>query len=587
MPQHDLASVERTSIRIAAVAAVAWMLSGCASPLERDEEQRLRDALLESHRRQLASIAPGEAIEVTRPASDVESQLTDERRAELDRISGPRAYSELPPDLFGQDLEGSDRVQAVELSLQEAIEMAVRHNLDLKAARLGPAIAEQRVLAAESAFDSVFFTDVEWSKLDTPRPAGGVFGGDEQSETLQATAGLRKGLYSGGTLSLETAIARLEDNPSQFNEPSYYDADVLVSLTQPLLRGFGSDVARADIFLAENARLAETQRLRQRLLELALETETAYWDLVLARQQVLIQWRLLQRTIDDRDRLLGRAEFDVSPVQITEANSFVELRRAEVIRARAAMREASDRLKRLMNSPDLPIASETLLLPVDEPVEAAIRFNLLESVTAALRNRPELQEALLNISDASIRQRVADNARLPLLDLSAAVGLNGIDTDEAGDAYGRLAEADYIDYLLAGQFEVPLGNRGPQAQYRAARLEREQAVLAYRALAEDRVLAVKNALRQVLTSYQLIGATRAARRAAADSLRAIEEQEAAGVALTPEFLLDLKLQTQERLANAEIQEIDALTNYNAAIAAYYEAVGTLLQRNGIQFRESE
>jgi outer membrane protein TolC len=94
---------------------------------------------------------------------------------------------------------------------------------------------------------------------------------------------------------------------------------------------------------------------------------------------------------------------------------------------------------------------------------------------------------------------------------------------------------------------------------------------------------VKSSLRDVLTSYELIGATRASRRAAADSLRAIEEQEAAGVALTPEFLLDLKLSTQQRLADAEIQEVQALTGYNTAISQLYQAMGTLLDRNQIEF----
>jgi outer membrane protein len=98
------------------------------------------------------------------------------------------------------------------------------------------------------------------------------------------------------------------------------------------------------------------------------------------------------------------------------------------------------------------------------------------------------------------------------------------------------------------------------------------------------VLEVKVALRNVQTSYELIGATRAARRAAADSLRAIEVQEASGVALTPQFLINQKLSTQERLANAEVQEAQALTDYHNSIAVLYQSVGTLLERNNIEFR---
>ena len=91
----------------------------------------------------------------------------------------------------------------------------------------------------------------------------------------------------------------------------------------------------------------------------------------------------------------------------------------------------------------------------------------------------------------------------------------------------------------------------------------------------------------MVQAYELMGSTRAARRAAADSLRAIEEQEQAGAALTPEFLLDLKLDTQRRLAEAQIAEVEAQVNYNIAIAEFYRAMGTLLDRNGIDFQNSD
>jgi hypothetical protein len=92
-------------------------------------------------------------------------------------------------------------------------------------------------------------------------------------------------------------------------------------------------------------------------------------------------------------------------------------------------------------------------------------------------------------------------------------------------------------------------------------------------------------MRNLMTDYELIGAARAARRAASDSLRAIQAQEDAGAALTPEFLLDLKLTTQSRLADAETQEYQALTDYSTAIANFYRSMGTLLERNHIDFRD--
>jgi outer membrane protein TolC len=450
---------------------------------------------------------------------------------------------------------------------------------------MAPAIAQTQVAQAQAQFDAVFFTTADWGKLDTPQPGGLIPGlaGNTRREDFALGGGIRKPLSTGGFMTAETNVRRQEQTPTFFGTPRFYDSDVLVSLTQPLLRNFGSDVNRASIVLAESAQESEVQRLRATLIDQVAQAERLYWNLVAAKDQLLIQVRLLERTVEDRDRLKKRVTFDVSPVRITEANSFVELRRSEVIRARQEVRVASDRLKRVVNSPELPLSDETVLLPVETPVEAPLSFSLLDAVTAALRHRPEMQIALLNIKDASVRQRVADNARLPLLDLTATTRVNGLGLDSAGDAYDQLTDADFIDYLLGAQFEMPIGNRAAEALYTQRRLEREEAVLDYQRLAQDLVLAVKSSLRDVLTSYELIGATRASRRAAADSLRAIEEQEAAGVALTPEFLLDLKLSTQQRLADAEIQEVQALTGYNTAISQLYQAMGTLLDRNQIEF----
>ncbi len=563
--------------------------AGCVGPLDQygGTDAALRNAVVVEHRKHLLALADeqggGVVIEVQRDVSDVEARLDEERIAELNEMSGAAAYQGVKVEP-GVDLAGQNELDVVRLSLDEAIAMAVAGNLDLEVARLTPKIAQQQVIQAEAAFDGVFFADLDWQKLDTPQPAGTVPGlsSDVRQETTSLNTGVRKLLTTGGTVQLDTTVARNQRTPSFFNVDSFYDNDVLLSLSQPLLRNFGSEVTRSQIVLAKNAEADAGEQLRQTMNELVNNVEQAYWSLDLARRQVLIQQRLLDRTVAERDRLEERADFDVSPVRITEANSRVELRRSDLIRVRAAVREASDQLKRLINSQELALADETLVLPSDEPIDTAISFSLLDAVTTALERRPELARSLLNISDAEVRQRLADNGTLPQLDLTAAIGLNGIDEDNWPDAYDNLTDGDYVDYILGLSFEQPLGNRGAKALAGQRAFERDQAVVAYRRDAQDVVLEVKNALRGVLTNYELVGATRAARWAAADSLRSINVQEEVGVALTDEFLLDLKLNAQERLADAEFQEAQALANYMIAIAEMERAKGILIERYGIE-----
>ncbi|MEM1107895.1 MAG: TolC family protein [Planctomycetota bacterium] len=574
------------------VAATALAVTGCVGPLDRygGVDAALRNAVVVEHRKNLTALADeqggGVVIEVDRDRSDVEERLDEERIEELNTMSGSAAYRgvEVSP---GVDLAGQDELDVVRLSLEEAIAMAVAGNLDLEVARLTPKIAEQQVIQAEAAFDSVFFADFDFSTLDTPQPDGTIAGlsNDIEQVTTQLNTGVRKLLTTGGTVQLEAGVTRNKRVPSFFSVDTFYDADVLLSLNQPLLRNFGEDTTTAQIVLARNAEATAAEQLRQTMSGLVNNVEIAYWNLDLNLRQVLIQQRLLDRTIAERDRLEERADFDVSPVRITEANSRVELRRSDLIRVRSAVRQASDQLKRLINSEDLPLADETLVLPANEPIDTPIDFSLLDAVTTALERRPELAQTLLLISDAEVQQRLADNAVLPQLDLTAAIGLNGIDENNASDAFTELLDTNFIDYIVGLSFEQPLGNRSAKALAGQRALERNQGVIAYRRDAQDVVLEVKNALRSVLTNYELVGATRAARWAAADSLRSINVQEEVGVALTDDFLLDLKLNAQERLADAEFQEAQALANYMIALAEMARAQGVLLDRYGIEVAE--
>jgi len=576
------------------LSAAALLLAGCTNPLERSSEQALREELINSHRAFIKAVADAPVIEVTRTPSEVEEALRNnpQRRATLDKMGGPTAYEGSKMDLEADLLNQRD-TPGVSMTLRRAIEQAVQHNLEIQGARLGPAVTQAQVTQAEAVFDAVLYGGIDWNKLDTPRPSGSAISSfaTQQRETGSYRTGIRKAMTTGGEIRTEFGTSRNWEDPSVYGtnaSPShtYQDADLLLGITQPLLRNFGSDVNLAQVRLNENARQQTVFDLHRQLQETVLNTERAYWALLFSQHRLLIQQRLLQRTIHDRDLIKERMKFDASPVRMTEANSFVEIRRSEVIRSRQEVRRANDTLKRLINSDDLPLAGETMILPLDKPADVATSFSLIDAVSTALKHRPELRSALSQIDDASIRQRVADNQRLPLLDLSATMRYNAIG-DTTGEAVGNVTDGDFIDYIIGARFEVPIGNRQAQALFRQRQLERQFSVIRYRQTAQDVVLDVKDALRQVISAWEIIGSSRAARLAAADNLRAIEEQERVGAALTPEFLLDLKLSTQQRLADTETQEIFALTEYNSAISRFYQSMGTLLERNGIQFSDPE
>lgn len=508
--------------------------------------------------------------------------LSDERLAELNRMAGPNSYtSETFPPL-GPDLTGNI-TDAVGITLERAIESAVRHNLRLRDAAFSPAISSEQLTQAESVFDWVFFADARWNSLDEPQ-LGPSFGGARANvrDDFAISAGFRKRLTTGGELTFSQSETYSDINsPGVSFDPNPSNAvGFTTRLDQPLLRGFGRDVTLSEIRLGVNAERAAVQSLRSQLITTVTQTERAYWNLVSAYQALQVQQRLLERGEEVRRRVEARLELDATPAAVFDARSQVEFRRANVIRATNSLRQASDTLKLQMNDPAYPIESEVLLSPLDIPATSPVELSFFDAVTTALERRPEIEQSILTINDSAIRLSVADNGRLPALNLAAQVNFDGLDRN-FGNAITDQLNRDFVSYIVSLSFERPLGNRGAEAFFRQRQIERLRSMNAYRQAVQSVVLEVKTALRNLETNYRLIEQTRIGRLAATENLRTLEVQGETTRGFTPEFL-DLQFTRQRGLADAELQEIQAFADYNIGLAEYYAATGSILARRGLK-----
>lgn len=575
--------------------AVVLSCAGCASLTGQDEtSETLREAILAAMQRELADARASPSPRVTTRQVDLaQLGIPEPVIAELGQMAGPASYAgaTLPAE---QDLLGRPR-RTVAISLQRAVQTAAEHNLELQFARLAPAISEAQVVAAEAAFDWTLFSNLDWESRDAPQPTPLVFNpatgtltrtGSEADvrQTITSTTGLRRLLDSGATVTLQQELVYSDVRSPGIDllpDPSGR-ATLAMQLDQPLLRNFGSDVALAQVRLNRNAERAAIAQLKADLIRIVSETEQAYWDLLRAQRDLLILKRLEQRGIEVRDQIRARVDAGLGkPAEFYDAAARVEERRANVLRAQNALAAASDRLKLLLNDPDLTLGSDVLVLPVDEPVDEPIQFGLLDAITTAVQGRPELQQALLSIDDTSIRRRLADNARLPQLNLRLQTRLAALETN-LGEAYGETFDGQFVDYLVGLAFEQPIGNRAAEALYRQRRLETMQAVAAYVNTVRQVVAEVITALRNVQTNYHLIEQTRVSRVAAAESLRSflIQKEETEGYTIE---LLNLELNRQEALAQRERDEVQALVDYMDAITDLHAAMGTTLERNRIRF----
>jgi outer membrane protein len=129
-------------------------------------------------------------------------------------------------------------------------------------------------------------------------------------------------------------------------------------------------------------------------------------------------------------------------------------------------------------------------------------------------------------------------------------------------------------------FEYPLGNRAAEAAWRESRLERSSAMVNYRTAIQTAILDVKTTMREVIDNAQYINATRVARLATAEYLRALEVERETLASLTPTFL-NLIFSAQASLATARSDEFEALSDFNISVVDLHRAMGTILDMHRI------
>ena len=566
--------------RSAGVAALGLAVIGChfsgkdAEPF--DPRAAQEDERARSNEHQLRPVRP--------LPTTLESPYTSEPTTQAMRY----------PPATGPAIESSPSVR---MTLRECVQRAIANNMEIRVSSYQPAIDETRVTEAEARFDPTFFTNLTYSDQTVLSPSTENTAVDPGSPITfrgwSGDVGIRQDLQTGGRMEMKYSTAMTHRSPESVSgvfgaqeiEPNpFWTSELSLQLTQPLLRDFGYQLNQARISIARNNQAISLLDFRDQVEKILRDVEDAYWQLAQAEGEVAIADQLLTDTLGTAELLLKRMGQDVTRVQLSQTNSFVETRRAALIRARSRVRDFSDQLKALMNDPELPVSSGTVVLPATVPLEEQIRMNLEDLISTGLENRFELGQQLLRMDSASIATKVAKNNLLPQLNLVGSIGVEGLGV-EWPDALDNQNTGDHISWSAGLQFELPIGNRAARAIWKRTLLQRQQAIAQYQALIDRTSLEVKQSLRDVETSWEEIYATRKARFAANDALRAIVQREEGGEALSYSFV-DLKLTTQQRYAEAQAAEVTSISNYNRALSRLEFAKGTLLRYNNIVMEEA-
>ena len=485
----------------------------------------------------------------------------------------------------------------VPLSLREVITRAVLYNSAVKVAGYDPAINASRVIEAEANFDVSAFTNIRTERNDPGLSTTGdvaantLVGFNDKTKQNTVEAGFSQKLPWGGTgrilygLSWNEVTNLPAGTSNNGTRDSYWQNQVRLEVTQPLLLNFGRDINSARIEIARLDQRISLQDFRKTLEDQLSELERAYWQLYQAVKIVEIQENLLADTIETYRVLRERFEkgLDASEIPVSQAQSSVKARQADLIQAKQNVRDLSDEVKRRMNDPAFPIASNLVVFPSEEPLKEPVQFDYAAAIDAAGYNRYELGQQRSRIEQARVAERVALNNLLPRLDFVGRVGVVGLG-DTTGESIKNNFDFNSPSWSFGLEFEYPIGNRAALSILNRARLQRLQAVEQYRDLLAQTSQDVRVSMNAIYASWHKSIARQQARLASTRQLSLIQKQQDLGEPITPSFI-QVKLQNQEELANNSREEVAALADYNISIQRLERAKGTLLKYNNVQLKE--
>lgn len=473
---------------------------------------------------------------------------------------------------------GAGRTRKVYLSLAEAVQRALEHNYSIRFESYTPAISRTQLIQAEAAFDAEFFLDVNVDKRDLQttdprRPA--------VSQVTTYGGGFRQLLPTGmvvtTTLNQQRAWERVDpgDQLVKIMNPQYQSV-FAVNFRQPLLRGFGLDVNRAQINIARAQLNIAYEQFVLQVRQTLLETETAYWRLVQARRSAAIVAETAAQYWATYQALWRRREHDVTVVELSSAESRWRTREVQYMEVVRDVKNAEDQLKVLLNDPDLLLSQDIEIVPTEEPFMAQMAHDQLEAVRTALEERSEIRAARQQIEQARINTSVAKNGTLPRLDVTFDYEVQGLGNN-ADTSFDHLTTNRYISYVVGVQFAVPIGNRGPRAAWRQAELQEAQSIVGLYQLTDEIVREVNFAARTIDVRYAQIPSQLEAVRSADSQLRAYQ----ARTQRIDPIYLENELNSVERLAGERNTLLSVIVEYNIARIGLEAAKGTLLEFNNV------
>jgi len=368
-----------------------------------------------------------------------------------------------------------------------------------------------------------------------------------------------------------------------------------VTLTQPLLRGFGRDVNLRYLRIAKTDQKISRLLFEQQALETVYGTSRLYFDLVSLGENVLVKQESLRaatklRQDDEDQENLGT----LAPIELTRAKALESSSKFDLIQAQGLYKQQEIILRNELLRTASPVFAAQFdeIVPTDRIVvpEAEDPLDVPTLAAQALARRPDLAQAKLQIEAGKISANASRNAALPQLNVYAnaqtrgateqpyeTLGTtgNGLATTPQDLALGGLRVSTI--YQAGVQLTLPLRNRVAASDAARDTVQLRQVQARTEKLSAQVREDVETAVVALQTAKAAYDAATQSRDFQAQLLDA--ERDKLSVGQSTDLAV---LQNEAYLAQAKSTEIAARSNWKKAQIELDHALGDLLDKNNVE-----
>lgn len=467
--------------------------------------------------------------------------------------------------------EARERFEAMEkfdLALEQCRQSTIENNLDLKTALIEPALAAERVREEDAKFNAAFTLQANYTDAEFPTASRLNSSAFKQ---FQVQPGVRIPTRTGGNVVVDFVGNRQETN-NEFSllNPSY-ETDLRFTLSHSLLRNAGRRVSTAQIVIAGYNEQASEARTKLEAMQQVTNADRSYWRLYQSRASLDVRLQQFDVAKSQIDRAERRVRDGVAAdIEVDRAKAGAAQRLEAIVLAQNDVLLRQRELKRVMHQPGLDIDTKVMVVPSSPPDPVQYVFDVQSLQQLALANRMELLELEVQLASDAVTIGVERNRTLPLVDMQFSYRLNGLG-DNIGKSLETTAEYQNPDWTIGLNAEMPLNNEEARSRVRRALLTRMQRFATKESREQSIRSEVLNAADSLELGWQRILAARQAVISATRALESEQRQFDLGRSTSNDVL-----NSASNLGDAQIAEVQALTDYQLAQIDLAFATGTLL-----------